>query len=62
MVVDGYNQEGDEVYICDPGAEVLWPSGSHHFWYGSLRDFVQTYMQNEINGSRERIGVHFARY
>lgn len=62
MVVDGYNQNDDSVYICDPGAPTLWPSGSSHFWYWSLRDFVQTYMQNEINGARERIGVHYAWY
>lgn len=62
MVVDGYNQNDDSVYICDPGAPTLWPSGSTHFWYWSLRDFVQTYMQNEINGARERIGVHYAWY
>lgn len=62
MVVDGYNENTDAVYICDPGAPVLWPSGSGHFWYGSLREFVQTYMQSEINGARERIGVHYAWY
>lgn len=62
MVVDGYDWDSDSVYICDPGAPVLWPSGSGHFWYWSLRDFVETYMQNEINGARERIGVHYAWY
>ena len=61
MVVDGYDQSTDAVYIADPGAPTLWPSGSSHFWYSSLREFVQTYMQNEINGARERIGVHYAK-
>ena len=61
MVVDGYDQSTDAVYIADPGAPTLWPSGSGHFWYWSLRDFVQTYMQTEINGARERIGVHYAK-
>ena len=61
MVVDGYDQSSDAVYIADPGAPTLWPSGSGHFWYWSLRDFVETYMQTEINSARERIGVHFAK-
>lgn len=61
MVVDGYDQSTDAVYIADPGAPTLWPSGSSHFWYSSLREFVQTYMQSEINGARERIGVHYAK-
>lgn len=61
MVVDGYDQSTDAVYIADPGAPTLCPSGSPHFWYSSLREFVQTYMQNEINGARERIGVHYAK-
>ena len=60
IVVDGYDQSSDAVYIADPGAPTLWPSGSAHLWYPSLRDIVQTYMQNEINGARERIGVHYA--
>lgn len=61
MVVDGYDQSTDAVYIADPGAPTLWPSGSGHFWYWGLREFVETYMQTEINGARERIGVHFAK-
>lgn len=60
IVVDGYDQSSDAVYIADPGAPTLWPSGSAHFWYPSLSDFVQTYMQNEINSARECIGVHYA--
>lgn len=61
MVVDGYDENSDAVYIADPGAPTLWPSGSGHFWYWSLRDFVETYMQTELSGSIERIGVHFAK-
>lgn len=59
MVVDGYDQASDAVQIVDPGAGVLWPQGSQKFWY-NLRDFVQTYMQHEVFGDRERIGVHYA--
>ena len=61
MVVDGYNQETDAVYIVDPGS-TLWSSASDKFWYGSLKDFVETYMQTELDGARERIGVHYAKY
>ena len=61
MVVDSYNEESDEVQIVDPGAGVLWPGGSQKFWYYSLKDFVSTYMQNEVYGDRQYIGVHYAR-
>lgn len=40
MVVDGYEQGSNTVYIADPGAPTLWPSGSANFWYPSLRDFL----------------------
>ena len=61
MVVDSYNEESDGVQIVDPGAGVLWPGGSQKFWYYSLKDFVSTYMQNEVYGDRQYIGVHYAR-
>ena len=61
MVVDGYNQETDEVYIVDPGS-TLWSASSNKFWYYSLRAFTENFLQNELYGDRERIGVHYARY
>lgn len=31
MVVDGYEQGSNTIYIADPGAPTLWPSGSANF-------------------------------
>ena len=61
MVIDGYNQQTDQVYIADPGAGTVWGSSSRKFWYYSLKNFVATYMQNEVSYDREHIGVHYAK-
>ncbi len=61
MVVDGYNSRTDAVYLVDPGAGVLWSSGSQHFWYPSLETFTETYLQTEYyNDGREHIGIYYA--
>lgn len=61
MVVDGYNQETDQVQLVDPGAGTVWSGSSQKFWY-SLSSLVTNFMQTEIDYSREHIGVHYAKY
>jgi len=61
MVVDGYNSQTDAVYLVDPGAGVLWPSGSQHFWYSSLQAFTTIYLQTEYySDGKEHIGIYYA--
>ncbi len=44
MVVDGYDRATDSVYIADPWAGV-WGNSQQKFWYGSLRDFTNTFIR-----------------
>lgn len=59
MVVDGYNNANDHVYIADPDARVLWGGAQPKFEYPSLNTFITTYCQREIMGDgRQHIGIY----
>ena len=58
VVVDGYNQDTDQVYIVDPGARVLWGGASTKFWY-SLSSFVSRFVNSPDWGYRDGIGMYY---
>lgn len=59
MVVDGYNNANDLVYIADPGARVLWVGAQPKIEYPSLNSFITTYCQREVMGDgRKHIGIY----
>lgn len=58
MVIDGYNNQTDQVVFVDPGARgAVWSGAQEKFTYPSLNTFIVNHCQSTVSGYRDSVGM-----
>lgn len=58
MVIDGYNNQTDQVVFADPGARgAVWSGAQEKFTYPSLSTFIVNHCQSTVSGYRDSVGM-----